>query len=219
MKKTITSLFAAAAAMGLAMAASPAAAGVIGIQFAAYGAKDDPQLPPADVGHLPMQSASVNSIVTNMCQGQVSCTVPADNQHLGDPAPMHAKKLWISFNCSGLVQPLASVDEGHALTISCPQAAAPAAPQAVVISDTWVETPGAVSAAFVAPSKTLFDSKCAGKADCTFTFHRADLGTARTVPYTMVVYWNCATPDHSRKTQMSPAMMNDGQSFHFVCPH
>jgi hypothetical protein len=217
MKKTLTSLLAAATAMGLALGANPAAAGTIGIQFAAYGAKDDPKMPPSDVGHLPPQQGPVNSMVTNMCQGQTSCTVPADNQHFGDLAPMHPKKLWISFNCSGLAQPLASVDEGHPLTISCPQAAAanPAASLPVISAVGNVDMFG-VS---YDKAKSIFTAQCVGKRDCVFTLHLADIGAARPLnPPMMYVQWDCISPDHSKITHMPSALMNDGQTAHFVCP-
>lgn len=217
MKKILTSMLAVATAMGLATAASPAGAGTIGIQFAAYGAKDDPKMPPADINHVPPNQSSVISIVTNMCSGQTSCTVPADNQHFGDLAPMHPKKLWISFNCSGQVQPLASVDEGHPLTISCPQTAAanPAASLPVISPLANTDMYGAT----YDKAKSIFTAQCGGKRDCVFTLHLSEIAAPRPLnPPMMYVVWACASPDHSKTIQMPAALMNDGQTAHFVCP-
>lgn len=67
------------------------------------------------------------SFVKSYCEGQSTCTIPADTLYSpaagGDPSPGNAKDLRVNYTCGGVVQPqyIKAAEAGFgATTISCP---------------------------------------------------------------------------------------------------
>ena len=101
----------AAAALLLALAASPAAAAGINVLTAWYGQSCN------------TQHGNVSAHVKSRCDGKTSCGYTVDANALGDPAPGCAKNFVVLYACQGQAElhlaQLAAESHGRAINLSC----------------------------------------------------------------------------------------------------